>query len=212
VSVPAFSVAGARVDPYAAAPQIVLRVRVVDPSGVRVHALALNAQIRLEPQRRRYAPEESELLRDLFGAPERYGSTLRSLLWTHVSQMVLGFTGETEFDLPIACSYDFEVAAHKYLSALGEGEIPLVLLLRGTLFEQGVGGISAGLLPWECEARYRLPVALWREAMDAFFPNSAWLRVGRDAFEELRRFKTARGLPTWDAALLALCGEAKLER
>jgi hypothetical protein len=212
VSAPQFSVVGARVDPYAAAPQIVLRVRVVEPSGVQVHALALNVQVRIEPQRRRYAAEESELLRDLFGEPERYGNTLRSLLWTHVSQMVLGFTGETEFDLPIACSYDFEVAAHKYLAALHEGEIPLDLLLRGTLFARGDGAITAALLPWECEAHYRLPVRTWREAMDAFFPNSAWLRIGRDAFEELRRFKTARGLPTWDAVLTQLCEEAKLER
>jgi hypothetical protein len=184
----------------------------VDDSGVAIHALALSVQVRIEPQRRPYGAEESEQLRDLFGAPERYGNTLRSLLWTHVSQMVLGFSSQTEFDLPIACSYDFEVAAHKYLSALREGEIPLALLMRGTLFARGESGITAALLPWECEAHYRLPVRWWREAMDAFFPNSAWLRVGRDVFEELRRLKTARGLPTWDAVLTQLCEEAKVER
>jgi hypothetical protein len=212
VNVPRFSVVGARLDPYAASPQIVLQVRIAEPSGVQIHALALNVQVRLEPQLRRYDAHESELLEDLFGGPTRYGETLRSLLWTHVSQVVRRFAGQTDFELPIAVSYDFEVAAHKYLSALHEGEIPLVLLFRGTVFEEREQGISAGLLPWECEAKYRLPVTLWRAAMDAFFPNSAWLRIDRATFEELRRYKNARGLPTWDAALTRLCEEAKAER
>jgi hypothetical protein len=57
-----------------------------------------------------------------------------------------------------------------------------------------------------------LPVAAWREAVDAFFPNSAWIRVNRDLFDELRRFKIGTGLPTWDAALERLCEIAKLKR
>jgi len=54
-------------------------------------------------------------------------------------------------------------------------------------------------------------VMLWREAMEAFFPNSAWIRVNRDLFDELRRFKTATGLPTWDAALERLCELARVK-
>ncbi len=208
----AFSVVGARAERYAAAPQIALRVRVTESSGVPIYAIALQAQIQLEPQRRRYGQGESAGLVELFGEPERYGSTLRPLQWAQVSKTVLAFTGETEFDLAIPCSYDFEVAAHKYLSALREGEIPLLLLFSGTVFERGAGGISAGLVPWSCEARYRLPVAVWRETMDAFFPNSAWIRIDRDVFDELHRFKTARGFPTLDAALARLCEEAGVRR
>jgi hypothetical protein len=207
-----FSVVDARAERYAAAPQIALRVRVAESSGVQIYSIALQAQVQLEPQRRRYGPQESASLVELFGEPERYGSTLRPLQWAQVAKTVLAFAAETEFDLALPCSYDFEVAAHKYLSALRDGEIPLLVLFSGTVFERGEGGISAGLVPWSCEARYRLPVAVWRETMEAFFPNSAWIRVDRDVFDELHRFKVARGLPTLDAALVRLCEEAGAQR
>lgn len=208
----AFAVVGARPEPYAASPQLALRVRVAETSGAQVHAITLRAQVRIEPQARRYAGAESERLVELFGGPERYGDTLRPLLWTHVSQTVLAFQGQTEFDLPIPCSYDFEVAAHKYLSALAEGEIPLDVLFSGTVFTRGESGVEAQLVPWNCDARYRLPVALYRAAMDAFFPDSAWIRIDRATFDELYRFKTAGGFPTWERAIARLCAEAKSPR
>jgi hypothetical protein len=212
VSELAFAVVGARPEPYAASPQLALRVRVAETSGAQVHAITLRAQVRIEPQARRYAGAESERLVELFGGPERYGDTLRPLLWTHVSQTVLAFQGQTEFDLPIPCSYDFEVAAHKYLSALAEGEIPLDVLFSGTVFTRGESGVEAQLVPWNCDARYRLPVALYRAAMDAFFPDSAWIRIDRATFDELYRFKTAGGFPTWERAIARLCADAKSPR
>jgi hypothetical protein len=212
VSELAFAVVGARPEPYAASPQLALRVRVAETSGAQVHAITLRAQVRIEPQARRYAGAEPERLVELFGGPERYGDTLRPLLWTHVSQTVLAFQGQTEFDLPIPCSYDFEVAAHKYLSALAEGEIPLDVLFSGTVFTRGESGVEAQLVPWNCDARYRLPVAVYRAAMDAFFPDSAWIRIDRATFDELYRFKTAGGFPTWERAIARLCAEAKSPR
>jgi Family of unknown function (DUF6084) len=200
----AFSVSGARVEPYAAVPMLQLRMRVTETTGVAVYAIALKVQVRIHPQARRYSPDESERLLDLFGAPSRYGDTLRPLLWTQVSQMVLAFTGETEVDLAIPCSYDFEVAANKYLSALHEGQIPLDLQFSGNVFVEGPNGPIAELVPWNSEAQYRLPVAVWRDAVEAFFPNSAWLRVERQTFDELRSVRAARLLPTWDAVLLEL--------
>jgi hypothetical protein len=212
VSELAFSIVGARPEPYAASPQLALRVRVAETSGAQVHAITLRAQVRIEPQARRYAGAEPERLVELFGGPERYGDTLRPLLWTHVSQTVLAFQGQTEFDLPIPCSYDFEVAAHKYLSALAEGEIPLDVLFSGTVFTRGESGVEAQLVPWNCDARYRLPVAVYRAAMDAFFPDSAWIRIDRATFDELYRFKTAGGFPTWERAIARLCAEAESPR
>jgi hypothetical protein len=205
-----FTVVGARPEPYAAAPQLALRMRVAESSGVPVYAIALRAQLQIEPQRRRYAPGESEQLVELFGGPERYGDTLKNMLWTHVSATVVAFEGDAEFDLVVPCSYDFDVAAHKYLSALEGGEIPLVVQLSGTVFERGANGVTAGLVPWTCEARYRLPVATWRATMDAFFPNSTWIRLDRDAFEELYRFKREGGYPTWEAAIARLCARAEV--
>jgi uncharacterized protein DUF6084 len=205
-----FAIVGAHAERYAASPQLALRVRVTETTGVPVHAIALRVQVRIDPARRRYDGEESARLTELFGGPERYGDTLRSLLWAHVSQTVLAFTGEAEFELPIPCSYDFEVAASKYLSALQGGEIPLTALFAGTVFVRGEsGGVASELVSWSCESHYRMPAAVWRETIDAFFPNSAWLRIDRETFDELYRFKIAGGFPTWEAALGRLIAEAR---
>jgi len=213
VSELSFFVTGAQPERHAATPQLTLRVRVAETSGVAVYAMTLRAQVRIEPQQRRYDAGESERLVELFGGPERYGDTLKSMLWTHVSQTVLAFEGDTEFDLTIPCSYDFEVAAHKYLAALRDGEIPLIAMFSGTLFVRGAdGAVQAELVPWSCEARYRLPVAVWRATMDAHFPNSTWLRIDRETFDELYRFKTAGNFPTWEAAIERLCADAKSAR
>ncbi|MDQ6926241.1 MAG: DUF6084 family protein [Candidatus Eremiobacteraeota bacterium] len=201
-----FFITGAHAERYAAAPQLVLRVRVAETSGVAVYAMTLRAQIRIEPQLRRYGAEESANLVELFGGPERYGDTLKSILWTHVSQTVVAFEGDAEFDLTVPCSYDFEVGANKYLTALRDGEIPLIVMFSGTVFVRGKeAGVQAELVPWSCEARFRLPVAVWRETMDAYFPNSAWLRVDRDTFDELYRVKIAGGFPTWEAMFARMC-------
>lgn len=207
-----FTAVGAHSEPYAAAPQLALEVQAREESGAQIYAIALRAQIRIEPQFRRYGDAESARLVELFGGVERYGETLRPLLWAHVAQSVLAFSGETTFDLPVPCSYDFAVAANKYLSALEDGEIPLLLLFSGIVFVQGSHGVVAELVPWTCEARYRLPVTLWRATMDAFFPNSAWLRIDRETFDELYRVKIARGFPTWEATLAYLIAEARSVR
>jgi hypothetical protein len=205
-----FSVVGARAERYGAAPALVLRLRVRETSGTRIDAIALRVQIQLEVQRRGYAPQEQELLEELFGKQARYGDTLRPMLWTQLSAMVLSFRDETELDLVVPCSYDFEVAAHKYFAALKDGLVPLNLLFSGTAFVEGPSGVTPEFVPWNCEARYALPVTVWREAIDAHFPNAAWLRVSSDLFDELRRYKIATGLPTWDAALSRLLAEAKV--
>ncbi|HEY6485575.1 MAG TPA: DUF6084 family protein [Candidatus Cybelea sp.] len=207
-----FKVTGARVDRYAASPAILLRVVVSEASGSKIDAILLRAQLRLEVARRRYLPEESALLTELFGEPARYGETLRPMLWTHVSALLPSFEHRAEFDLSVPCSYDFEVAANKYLASLQDGVIPVNLLFSGTVLVEGSTGVSAELVPWSCEASYSLPVSVWREAMDAFFPNAAWIRVSRDVFDELRRFKIATGLPTWEAAFERLCELARARR
>ena len=54
------------------------------------------------------------------------------------------------------------------------------------------------------DVTYRLPVSVWREAIERHFPQSAWLRLGRTHFDRLCTFKARRGLPSWDAAVDAL--------
>ena len=203
-----FEVLEARTEPHAAVPTIVFRIRAEEPDGRRVHAAALRCQIRIEPQRRRYSQHEEERLYELFGETPQWGNSLRPFLWTHVSTTIGGFDGSTEFDLPVACTYDFEVAGAKYLHALGDGDIPLILLFSGTVFTKGAGGFSAEPLSWSAESSHRLPVKIWRGTMDAYFPNSAFIRVGRDTLDELQRFRALRGLPTWDQAFAQLLKEA----
>ncbi|GAC1614717.1 MAG: DUF6084 family protein [Candidatus Elarobacter sp.] len=206
-----FAVAGAHPERYAVSPLLALRMRVSESSGVPVHAITLRAQVQIEPHRRRYGGGEPEKLVELFGGPERYGDTLKPMLWTFVATTVLAFEHAAEFDLLIPCSYDFAVAANKYFSALEDGDIPIVVQLSGTVFVRGAGGaVAAELVPWTCEARYQLPVAVWQETMDAYFPNSAWIRIDRETFDELYRFKREGGFPTWEAAISRLCARASV--
>ncbi len=206
-----FEVTDARAEPHAAVPTIMLGLRVVEESGVSVHALALRSQIRIEPQRRRYGRREEEHLYELFGETPRWGDSLRPFLWTHVSTTIGRFTGSTEVDLPVACTYDFEVAAAKYLHALEGGEVPLIILFSGTVFTRGVSGFAAEPVSWAQEATFRLPVSVWRSVMDLYFPNSGWLRLDRQTIDALQQFKASRALPTWDQALAQLLKETEAE-
>ena len=203
-----FTVLGARAEPYAAVPTLIFRLGITESTGERIHALALRCQIQIEPRHRHYTGREEERLLELFGEPRRWGETLKTLLWTHASAMLPGFTGSLEIDLPVACTYDFEVTAAKYFHALDDGEIPLLLLFNGTVFTRGQTGFSVEPVPWEKEASYRLPVKVWRELMDLYFPGGAWIRLRRESFDALHRFKGRRALPTWDDAVEALIREA----
>src|ERR1700677_3973600 len=151
-----FSVVQARAEPHAAVPTIMLRLRVEEADGFSVHALALRCQIRIEPQRRRYSPDEESRLYELFGETPQWGDSLRPFLWTHVSTTIGKFDGTTEFDLPIECTYDFDVAGAKYLHALGDGVIPLILLFSGTVYTRGESGFSAEPLSWSAEATHKM--------------------------------------------------------
>jgi hypothetical protein len=205
-----FEVVGARPEPYAAVPTIMFRLRVAEADGRRVHAVALRCQIRIEPQKRRYQPDEEEHLYELFGETPRWGETLRPFLWTHVSHTLAGFDGSTEVDLAVECSYDLEVAGAKYFHALEGGEVPLVFLFSGTAFTPGTSGFAAERVGWNQDADYRMPVSVWRDLMDMYFPGSGWLRLSRVNLDRLQKFKAVRALPTWDQAveqLLKLAGE-----
>lgn len=203
-----FEVVGARVEAYAAVPTLALRLRIVAADGQPVHAIALRSQIMIEPKRRRYDPDEEDRLTELFGETPRWGDTLRPFLWTNVSMTVTGFTGETEVDLPITCTYDFEIAAAKYMHALDDGEIPIVVMFSGTVFGKSAAGLNAAPVSWSEEASYRLPVALWRDMMDLYFPNTGWLRLRRETIDALQRYKSTRALLSWDETFERLLKEA----
>jgi len=200
----AFTVVDARIEPYAVVPTLIFRLQITEEAGEQIHAIALRCQIQMEPRRRHYASGEESQLLELFGEPDRWGDTLRTLLWTHASLMVPGFQDTTVIDVPITCTYDFEVVAAKYLESLEDGEVPLLFLFSGTIFTRGQLSFSVEQIPWEKEATFRLPVRLWRELMDRYFPGSAWIRLRRESFDALYRFKARHALPTWDDAVESL--------
>jgi hypothetical protein len=199
----AFFVDQAEAVPFAAAPTISFRLRLVNqPSGQRIFTVALRAQIQIEVTRRKYSPGDQKNLKDLFGAPERWSQTLRSLLWTHASCVVPGFEGGTTVELQVPCTFDFNVGATKYFYGLTDGEIPLLLQFSGTVFyENSDGTLSVAPVPWDKEVKFRLPIKTWRYTMEIYYPNSAWLCLRRDIFDRLYQFKVRNGIPTWEQAM-----------
>ena len=198
-----FRVEESAVVPYAIAPTLALKLRIANAvADEAIHNVALRCQVQVEVTRRRYTSEEQSRMRDLFGEPERWNQTLRSLLWTNASMVVPGFQGSTLCDLPLHCTFDFNVAATKYFEGLTDGEIPLHLMFSGTVFyADEEGALQVAPISWEQEARFMLPVKVWRDMMNAYYPNSVWLHLRRDVFDRLYEYKTQRGIPTWEQAL-----------
>ncbi len=205
-----FECLGATADLYAAGPTLNLKLRITEPTGMVVHAMSLRVQIRIEPQKRRYNNSETACLGDLFGEPTRWADTLRPLQFATVPAAVPGFTGECEFDLPVPCTYDLEIAATSYFHALEEGSIPLVLLFSGTMFTKGGTGFSVHPISWRAETPCLVPVEVWRAMMDRFFPNCGWIRLTRDTLKELGAWKNARAIPTWEQTITELLAHAEV--
>lgn len=201
-----FEVVGAEAPAFAAVPTLVFKLRIVDENeDERIHSISLRCQIQIAVTRRRYSAQAQARLLEVFGEPKRWGETLRSLLWTHVSSVVPQFSGNTIVDLPVPCTYDFEVVSTKYFDALEEGDIPLTFLFSGTIFYEGeTGNLQVGQISWSKEASFRLPVALWQEMIERYYPNTAWIRLHKDVFDQLYRYKAAHGLPTWDETVVRL--------
>jgi hypothetical protein len=200
-----FKLEGAEVADFAAIPSLVFKLRIENLEDEPVRSVALNTQIRIAATGRHYEAAEQERLLELFGEPSRWKDTLRSLLWTHTVLQVPRFSGSTVVDMPVACTYDLEVVAAKYFYALQDGEVPLEFLFSGTIFYAGEDGrLQTTRISWEKEAEFRLPVRLWKEMMDQYFPNSAWVRLRKDVFDQLYNYKVRKGLPTWEATVEAL--------
>jgi len=199
-----FAIVDVFVEEYAAAPQLTARLRITEATAEVIHAMALRCQVRIEPQRRAYSADEESGLLDMFGTRDRWFDTLKPFMWMQCSAMVQGFTTITEVDLAMPCTYDFEVTWSKYLHALRDDTVPVVFLFSGTVFTRGVNGFGVEQVPWDREARYEIPVSVWRDMIDHYFPNSGWLRLDRDTIESLAHYKSVRGLTTWDATVESL--------
>jgi uncharacterized protein DUF6084 len=198
-----FQVERAEVISHSASPSLALKLRLTNfnPEEV-IHTVALRCQIQIEVTRRKYTTEDQARLRDLFDEPSRWGQTLKNLLWTHANIVVPSFRGTTVVDLPVPCTFDFNVAATKYFDGLADGEVPICLQFSGTVFyANGEGGLQVAPISWDKEARFRLPVNVWRDMMQSYYPNSAWLCLHKDAFERLYQYKVRHGIPSWEEVI-----------
>lgn len=200
-----FSVEGAEAVPYSVAPTLAFKLRVSSTGEEPIHAVLLDCQIRIEAQRRRSDPGEQGRLFELFGEPSRWAQTVRSLLWTHVTVSVPPFSESILVDLRVPCTYDFNVQVTKYFDSLRQGEVSLTLLFSGSVFFAGPeGALQIERISWSKEASYRLPVRVWREVVDLYYPNTVWLNVRKDVFERLAAYKARWGAPTWEQAFESL--------
>ena len=208
-----FEVESADVLPYAAVPTILFKLGVRNGvEGEEIDSISLRTQIRIAAAQRSYEQTEQGKLRELFGEPHQWKDTLRSLLWTNTDTIVTRFAGGRVFEMPVTCTYDFDVVGTKYFAALEDGEIPLEFLFSGTVFYRKDGGdLQAARISWEKEAQFRLPVRVWREMMDHYFPNSAWLRLPKDTFDRLYAYRSSNALLTWDRTLESLLNKAEKE-
>jgi len=209
-----YEILGAEPQRFAAAPALLFKLHVSeaqspDPEPTPIHSVVLRCQVRIEPARRSYSTAEKGRLLDLFGTPERWGQTVRSMLWTHVSVVFPSFEGSAEVGLLVPCVYDFNLAASRYFAALEGGDLPLCFLFSGTIFYQSRdSALQVAQISWEKEAGFRLPAMTWREMMDHYYPNSAWLCLRKDVFDRFDQYRSDHGLPTWELALERLLAPA----
>ena len=189
--------------PFAFSPTLAFELRVANAiPDEAIHTVVLRCQIQVEVARRRYSAADQERLRDLFGEPERWGQTLRSMLWTHANAVVPAFQGSTTVQLQVPCTFDFNIAVTKYFNGLTDGDVPLCVMFSGTVFYAAQGGtVQVAPISWDKEARFRMPLQVWKDMMELYYPNSAWLCLRKDVFEQLQDYKTKHGIPTWEETI-----------
>lgn len=193
-------------------PLLEFALHIDEVDGRDIDTVALSCQIMIEAVRRPYAAREQEALLDLFGTPARWGTSLKTMLWTHASMVVPGFAGRSTAKLAVPATFDLSLASTKYFFALEDGEVPLTFQFSGTVFYRDAdAALMTERIPWTKEARFRLPVAVWRDLIDRHYPDGAWLCLRRDVFDRLYRYKAQRAVPTWETVIDELLENASTE-
>jgi hypothetical protein len=208
-----FTVEDVAIARNSAIPTLMFRLRISNSEpDTPVENVMLQVQVRIEATHRSYTPSERERLIDLFGSAEDWDRTLRSVMWTNAGVLVPAFAETCTVELPVPCSYDFDLAATKFFHGVETGEVPLLLLFSGTIFFRNHNGeLQIGQIAHHKEALYRLPVPVWQRMMEECHHDSVWLRIDRELFEAIYRFKRERRLASWNDALQRLIGTASAE-
>src|SRR5262249_28580926 len=118
-----FAIESAEPLKFGVAPHVVFKLNVANNSAAAIHSVILRCQVQLEAARRHYTADEQAELQDLFGEANRWGETMHSLLWANTSTVISAFSTDTTVDLPIPCTFDFNVATTKYFAGIKAGDI-----------------------------------------------------------------------------------------
>ncbi|MBV8073159.1 MAG: hypothetical protein JO270_24885 [Acidobacteriaceae bacterium] len=177
-----------------------------------IQAVLLRCQIQIETARRRYTQAEQARLTDLFDEPGRWGDTLKPITWTNTSVNIPAFSGAVVCPITVPCSLDFELGTTKYFDGISDRDVPLTFLFSGSIFYQpSEGGLQVAPISWNKEARFHLPVQAWKSVMEQHCANAVCLRLRRDVFDELYRFKMSAGLATFEEAIQRMLAVAERE-
>ena len=190
-----FTVLDIAAEPYAVAPNLLARLRIEETTGEPVHALALRAQVRIEPQRRGYDDDEEAGLLDLFGRRERWADTLKPFLWMHTAAMVPGLhrrhRGRPAAAVHLRLRGD---RARSTCRRCATARSRWCCCSAAPCSPAAPPASPSTQIPWDAEATYRLPVAVWRDVMDRYFPGSQWLRLDRDTVDGARALQVGARL------------------
>ncbi|TGB18656.1 hypothetical protein E4099_01705 [Streptomyces palmae] len=204
-----FAVTGVEPQRFASLPTLSFHLEITRSGGGPVRSISLTTAIRIAVTGRRYSADEQRALAELFGTPERWGTTLRPLAWAQTTLTVPPFEDSTTVELTVPCGYDTELAVTKYLRAVREGEVPLDFLFSGTVFFTTPQGLlSTARISWARQTACRLPAALWHELMDRYYGESPWLRLSPDTYELLDGYRSRRMLTGWDETVRHLLAQA----
>ena len=208
-----FEIISSEVKQFAITPTLSFKLQITNATeNEEVYAAALKCQVMVEAIKRTYNENAKDKLRELFGEPFRWDETLKSFFWTIINIPVPRFTGKTVVEVTIPCSEDQAMAAGKYFYAVSDGDVPLAFLFSGTLFyNDAEGDLQISLVPWEKEAFCKMPVRLWQNMMDIYFPDCRWLRITKETYDKLVKYKAQSAYPTLEAALESLLQDALKE-
>ena len=186
-----FEIVSAEVKPHSAVPTLLFKMLVSNRNeNEEVYAAALKCQVLIEATRRSYDEELKTGLREVFGDPDRWEETVRSLMWMTITIPVSRFRKSAIVDIAIPVCEDHITAAGKYFFTVKKGEIPLAFLFSGTLFFAGPeGGVQITQVPWHKEASYRMPADLWNQMMEIYFPGSRWVKLSSETFNRIYQYK-----------------------
>ena len=180
---------------------ITFKVRATDAEKLPIHSIALRVQVQIEPPRRRYTPEEQENLRGAVRRARTLEQIRASAAVDEPQRQRSGLRRQHRNRRAGPLHLRLQRGDHEVHLWPRAGEIPITLLFSGTVFHAGRMGLQVAQIPWDRDASYRLPVQLWKEMMDFYYPNTAWLCLHREVFDKLYKFKAQHGIPTWEQAL-----------